>query len=79
MPPVKRSRVPPQTDVGWLSESGVLDCMVLLGPTPYLAFSQYAQLTGTACPPQHTYRHTHTQFGGLKNVGILLLFLDSDH
>ena len=58
-PPVKRSRDPPQTDVGWLSESGVLDCMVLLGPTPHLAFSQYAQLTGTACPPQHTYRHTH--------------------
>ncbi|XP_062325275.1 neutral alpha-glucosidase C isoform X1 [Osmerus eperlanus] len=48
----KRSRVPPQTDVGWLSESGVLDCMVLLGPTPHLAFSQYAQLTGPqALPP----------------------------
>uniref|UniRef100_UPI003AABD2D7 neutral alpha-glucosidase C n=1 Tax=Centroberyx gerrardi TaxID=166262 RepID=UPI003AABD2D7 len=45
-PPVKRRRVQPHTDVHWLSESGVVDCTVLLGPTPQQLFTQYAQLTG---------------------------------
>uniref|UniRef100_A0A671XBB1 Glucosidase alpha, neutral C n=1 Tax=Sparus aurata TaxID=8175 RepID=A0A671XBB1_SPAAU len=41
-----------QTDVHWLSESGVIDCVVLLGPGPQQLFSQYAQLTGyQALPP----------------------------
>ncbi|XP_032366906.1 neutral alpha-glucosidase C isoform X1 [Etheostoma spectabile] len=51
-PPVKRRRVEPQTDVHWLSESGVIDCVVLLGPSPQQLFTQYAQLTGyQALPP----------------------------
>ncbi|KAM9354808.1 neutral alpha-glucosidase C [Pholidichthys leucotaenia] len=51
-PPVKRRRVQPQTDIHWLSESGVIDCIVLLGPSPQQLFSQYAQLTGyQALPP----------------------------
>lgn len=51
-PPVKRRRSVPQTDVHWLSESGVIDCMVLLGPGPQQLFTQYAQLTGyQALPP----------------------------
>ncbi|XP_027131085.1 neutral alpha-glucosidase C isoform X2 [Larimichthys crocea] len=51
-PPVKRKRMQPQTDVHWLSESGVIDCVVLLGPGPQQLFSQYAQLTGfPALPP----------------------------
>uniref|UniRef100_A0A8D3A9E4 Glucosidase alpha, neutral C n=1 Tax=Scophthalmus maximus TaxID=52904 RepID=A0A8D3A9E4_SCOMX len=49
-PPVKSGR--PQTDVHWLSESGVIDCVVLLGPGPQQLFSQYAQLTGyPSLPP----------------------------
>ncbi|XP_054597850.1 neutral alpha-glucosidase C [Nothobranchius furzeri] len=52
MPPVKRRRTQVQTDVHWLSESGVIDCMVLLGPSPHQLFHQYAQLTGyQALPP----------------------------
>ncbi|XP_076002875.1 neutral alpha-glucosidase C [Genypterus blacodes] len=51
-PPVKMRRIQPQTDVHWLSESGVIDCMVLLGPSPQQLFSQYAQMTGyQALPP----------------------------
>ncbi|XP_041809361.1 neutral alpha-glucosidase C isoform X2 [Chelmon rostratus] len=51
-PPAKRRHVQPQTDVHWLSESGVIDCVVLLGPSPQQLFSQYAQLTGyQALPP----------------------------
>ncbi|XP_070835122.1 neutral alpha-glucosidase C [Chaetodon trifascialis] len=51
-PPVKRRRMQPHTDVHWLSESGVIECVVLLGPSPQQLFSQYAQLTGyQALPP----------------------------
>uniref|UniRef100_A0A3B3VVQ4 Glucosidase alpha, neutral C n=1 Tax=Poecilia latipinna TaxID=48699 RepID=A0A3B3VVQ4_9TELE len=51
-PPVKKRRLRPQTDVHWLSESGVIDCMILLGPAPQQLFKQYAQLTGyQAMPP----------------------------
>ncbi|KAM9777556.1 LOW QUALITY PROTEIN: neutral alpha-glucosidase C [Neosynchiropus ocellatus] len=45
-PPLKRRRAQPHTNVHWLSESGVIDCMVLLGPSPQQLFTQYAQLTG---------------------------------
>ncbi|KAI4875313.1 hypothetical protein NFI96_022583, partial [Prochilodus magdalenae] len=51
-PPVKRSRVSPETNVSWVSESGQIDCFLLLGPLPAQVFSQYAQLTGhQALPP----------------------------
>lgn len=43
---MKRKCVEPQTDVHWVSESGVIDCRVLLGPSPQQLFSQYAQVTG---------------------------------
>uniref|UniRef100_A0AAQ5WW93 Glycoside hydrolase family 31 N-terminal domain-containing protein n=1 Tax=Amphiprion ocellaris TaxID=80972 RepID=A0AAQ5WW93_AMPOC len=46
------SSVRPRTDVRWMSESGVIDCTVLLGPNPQQLFSQFAQLTGfQALPP----------------------------
>uniref|UniRef100_UPI00398F29BD neutral alpha-glucosidase AB-like n=1 Tax=Pristiophorus japonicus TaxID=55135 RepID=UPI00398F29BD len=42
----------PQTDVRWISESGIIDVFVLLGPSPFDIFKQYASLTGTqALPP----------------------------
>ncbi|XP_073783864.1 neutral alpha-glucosidase C isoform X4 [Danio rerio] len=51
-PPGKKSRISPRTDVRWISESGTIDCFILLGPTPAQVFSQYAQLTGyQALPP----------------------------
>ncbi|KAK2826683.1 hypothetical protein Q5P01_020897 [Channa striata] len=51
-PTARRRQVQPETDVHWLSESGVIDCMVLLGPSPPQLFTQYAQLTGyQALPP----------------------------
>lgn len=45
-PAVKRRCVEPRTDVHWVSEGGVIDCRVLLGPSPQQLFSQYAQVTG---------------------------------
>ncbi|RXN11324.1 neutral alpha-glucosidase C-like protein [Labeo rohita] len=51
-PPGKKSKILPQTDVRWISESGTIDCFILLGPTAAQVFSQYAQLTGyQALPP----------------------------
>lgn len=47
--PVKKSGVEPQIDVSWVSESGQIDCFILLGPSPTQVFSQYAQLTGITC------------------------------
>lgn len=46
----------PQTDVHWLSESGVIDCVVLLGPGPEQLFHQYAQLTGECINSTHSYK-----------------------
>ncbi|XP_032872363.1 neutral alpha-glucosidase AB-like isoform X2 [Amblyraja radiata] len=42
----------PQTDVRWMSESGIIDVFVMLGPSPFDVFKQYTSLTGTqALPP----------------------------
>ena len=42
----------PQTDTHWMSESGIIDIFIILGPRPYDVFRQYASLTGTqALPP----------------------------
>ncbi|TKS72276.1 Neutral alpha-glucosidase AB [Collichthys lucidus] len=49
---VQGSSETPQTDVRWISESGIIDVFIMLGPTPKDIFSQYASLTGTqAFPP----------------------------
>ncbi|XP_034037759.1 neutral alpha-glucosidase AB isoform X2 [Thalassophryne amazonica] len=49
---VQGSSEKPQTDVRWISESGIIDVFLMLGPTPKNVFSQYAFLTGTqAFPP----------------------------
>uniref|UniRef100_A0A672J470 Neutral alpha-glucosidase AB n=1 Tax=Salarias fasciatus TaxID=181472 RepID=A0A672J470_SALFA len=41
----------PQTDVRWISESGIIDVFLMLGPTAKDVFSQYASLTGTQSFP----------------------------
>lgn len=43
----------PQTDVRWMSESGIIDVFLLLGPSVSDVFRQYASLTGTR-PRPHT-------------------------
>lgn len=43
---VQGSSETPQTDVRWISESGIIDVFIMLGPTPKDVFSQYASLTG---------------------------------
>uniref|UniRef100_A0ACB8G5A7 Uncharacterized protein n=1 Tax=Sphaerodactylus townsendi TaxID=933632 RepID=A0ACB8G5A7_9SAUR len=46
-----KQRVLPQTDVRWMSESGIIDTFILMGPCPFDIFKQYAQLTGTQSLP----------------------------
>uniref|UniRef100_A0A3Q1BD83 Glycoside hydrolase family 31 N-terminal domain-containing protein n=1 Tax=Amphiprion ocellaris TaxID=80972 RepID=A0A3Q1BD83_AMPOC len=48
---VQGSSETPQTDVRWISESGIIDVFLMLGPTPKDVFSQYASLTGTQSFP----------------------------
>uniref|UniRef100_A0A8C9SWL4 Glucosidase II alpha subunit n=1 Tax=Scleropages formosus TaxID=113540 RepID=A0A8C9SWL4_SCLFO len=40
-----------QTDVRWISESGIIDVFIMLGPKPTDVFAQYASLTGTQSFP----------------------------
>ncbi|XP_055368276.1 neutral alpha-glucosidase AB isoform X3 [Betta splendens] len=48
---VQGSSETPQTDVRWISESGIIDVFIMLGPTPTDVFAQYASLTGTQSFP----------------------------
>lgn len=40
------------TQTHWMSESGILDVMIFLGPTDNEIFEQYGQLTGMTAMPQ---------------------------
>ncbi|KAF4113716.1 neutral alpha-glucosidase AB [Onychostoma macrolepis] len=52
---VQVSSEAPQTDVRWISESGIIDIFIMLGPKPVDVFTQYASLTGTqSFPPLST-------------------------
>ncbi|KAG3261689.1 glucosidase alpha, neutral C, transcript variant X2 [Ictidomys tridecemlineatus] len=51
-PAAAKQKVISQTDVCWISESGIIDVFLLTGPTPSDVFKQYSYLTGTqAMPP----------------------------
>lgn len=49
---VSGNRVESNVDVHFMSESGIVDLFVLMGPTFAGAIRQYATLTGTAPLPQ---------------------------
>ncbi|XP_052275424.1 neutral alpha-glucosidase AB-like isoform X2 [Dreissena polymorpha] len=64
----------PQTDTHWISESGVVDVFIMLGPTAQDVFYQYAQLTGTTnLPPlfgisYHQCRWNYNDQDDVKSV-----------
>lgn len=41
----------PEMDTHWISESGIMDIFIMLGPKPYDVSRQYATITGTATMP----------------------------
>ena len=47
----KSEEAVPEMDTHWISESGIIDVFVLLGPKPHDVFQQYATLTGTTPIP----------------------------
>ncbi|KAM9294456.1 neutral alpha-glucosidase C [Gastrophryne carolinensis] len=48
---IRKQKAVPSMDVRWMSESGIVDVFLLLGPSPQDVFSQYARLTGTQSFP----------------------------
>ncbi|XP_073725622.1 neutral alpha-glucosidase C [Misgurnus anguillicaudatus] len=93
-PPGKKSKITPQTDVRWVSESGTIDCFILLGPSAAQVFSQYAQLTGyQALPPlfslgYHQCRWNYEDEADVKavdagfdlhNIPYDVIWLDIEH
>ncbi|XP_056401012.1 neutral alpha-glucosidase C [Hyla sarda] len=50
-PDIQKQRAVPNTDIRWMSESGVVDVFLLTGPAPQDVFKQYSQLTGTQMFP----------------------------
>ncbi|XP_063295320.1 neutral alpha-glucosidase C [Pelobates fuscus] len=50
-PVTRKKKAVPMVDVRWMSESGIVDVFLLLGPAPQDVFNQYAQLTGTQAFP----------------------------
>ncbi|KAJ7374235.1 hypothetical protein OS493_007312 [Desmophyllum pertusum] len=70
----KGSEEVPQVDTHWMSESGIIDVFVMLGPRPHDVFREYASFTGTtALPPMfgiayHQSRWNYNDEDDVKNV-----------
>ncbi|RMX38788.1 hypothetical protein pdam_00017684 [Pocillopora damicornis] len=70
----KGSEEVPQVDTHWISESGIIDVFVMLGPKPHDLFQEYAAFTGTtALPPlfgiaYHQSRWNYNDEDDVKNV-----------
>ncbi|KAM7086269.1 neutral alpha-glucosidase AB isoform 1-T1 [Molossus nigricans] len=62
----------PQTDVRWMSESGIIDVFLLLGPSVLDVFRQYASLTGTqALPPLFSLGYHQSRWNYRDEADVL--------
>ncbi|XP_058161281.1 neutral alpha-glucosidase AB isoform X2 [Dasypus novemcinctus] len=62
----------PQTDVHWMSESGIIDVFLLLGPSVSDVFRQYASLTGTqALPPLFSLGYHQSRWNYRDEADVL--------
>ncbi|XP_075857935.1 neutral alpha-glucosidase AB isoform X1 [Microcebus murinus] len=62
----------PQTDVRWMSESGIIDVFLLLGPSVSDVFRQYASLTGTqALPPLFSLGYHQSRWNYRDEADVL--------
>ncbi len=68
---VQVSSEAPQTDVRWISESGIIDVFIMLGPKPVDVFTQYASLTGTQTQEKEVPPHTSLHAVLILNLGNL--------
>ncbi|XP_067007712.2 neutral alpha-glucosidase AB [Anabrus simplex] len=71
---VSGSNAPPQVDVHFMSECGIIDVFFMLGPQPADVFRQYSRLTGPAPLPQyfalayHQSRWNYNDQDDVRNV-----------
>ncbi|KAM8921252.1 neutral alpha-glucosidase C [Pelodytes ibericus] len=82
VPVTRKQRAVPQTDVRWMSESGIVDVFLLLGLTPQDVFKQYAQLTGTqAFPPRFSlgYHQCRWNYENEADVNAVDLGFDTNN
>ncbi len=64
------SKQTPRTDTHWMSESGVIDVFVMLGPRPADVSRQYAALTGpTPLPPSFSIAYHQCRWNYNDQVG----------
>ncbi|MBZ3887883.1 Neutral alpha-glucosidase AB, partial [Sciurus carolinensis] len=62
----------PQTDVRWMSESGIIDVFLMLGPSVFDIFRQYASLTGTlALPPLFSLGYHQSRWNYRDEADVL--------
>uniref|UniRef100_A0A2K6MDQ4 Neutral alpha-glucosidase AB n=1 Tax=Rhinopithecus bieti TaxID=61621 RepID=A0A2K6MDQ4_RHIBE len=62
----------PQTDVRWMSETGIIDVFLLLGPSISDVFRQYASLTGTqALPPLFSLGYHQSRWNYRDEADVL--------
>ncbi|KAK2100318.1 hypothetical protein P7K49_021666 [Saguinus oedipus] len=62
----------PQTDVRWMSETGIIDTFLLLGPSISDVFQQYASLTGTqALPPLFSLGYHQSRWNYRDEADVL--------
>lgn len=59
----------PQTDIRWMSESGIIDVFLMLGPSVFDVFRQYASLTGKCAS---TSASQQPQFSVLEKLGLCI-------
>ncbi|XP_048394270.2 neutral alpha-glucosidase C-like isoform X3 [Stegostoma tigrinum] len=53
----------PRTDVRWMSESGIIDAFILMGPSAFDVFNQYSRLTGLQTfPPLFALGHHQCRY-----------------
>ncbi|KAL0994088.1 hypothetical protein UPYG_G00117620 [Umbra pygmaea] len=63
-----------QTNVRWMSESGIIDVFIMMGPQPADVFTQYASLTGTqSFPPLSTlaYHQSRWNYNDQEDVSTV--------
>lgn len=71
---VSGSATPPQVDIHFMSENGIIDTFFMLGPKPKDVFRQYTRLTGTTPLPQyfalahHQSRWNYNDQDDVRNV-----------
>ncbi|KAF4009802.1 hypothetical protein G4228_000847 [Cervus hanglu yarkandensis] len=62
----------PQTDVRWMSESGIIDVFLMLGPSVFDVFRQYTSLTGTqALPPLFSLGYHQSRWNYRDEADVL--------